>query len=114
MFMAAAQALIGVAVSLGFSPTADQTGAILALTAAALAAVPAVLARPVQVSGITGLLTAVLTLLMAFGVRGIQPGLVAALNAAIVALMATVLRGHVTTLATLAKRSAASPASSRM
>lgn len=101
MIVAAVQTVIGVIVSLGFGLSADATAAILAFTTALLAVVPAVLARPVQVSGITGLVSAGVTLLLAFGVHGIQPGLVASLNAAIVALMAIVLRGHLTTLATL-------------
>jgi hypothetical protein len=107
MIVAVVQTVIGVIVSAGFGPSAAVTGAILAFTTALLAFVPAVLARPVSVSGITGIVSAGITLLLALGVHGIQPGLVTALNAAIVAIMSIALRGHLTTLATLRAKQAA-------
>lgn len=103
MIVAVVQTVIGVIVSLGFGLSADATAAILAFTTALLAFIPAVLARPVQVSALTGLVSAGVTLLLAFGVHGIQPGLVSSLNAAIVALMAIVLRGHLTPVASIVR-----------
>jgi hypothetical protein len=47
------------------------------------------------------LIAAVVTLLAAFGVNGIQSGVVITLNGAIVAITALVLRQHVTPVATL-------------
>lgn len=101
MITAVVQAILGVVVSFGFSLTAAQTGAIMAVTTALLAAVTAVSARPVAVSALTGLVSAVVTLLVAFGVHNIQPDMVASVNAAIVAISALVLRGHITPVATL-------------
>ena len=57
-------------------------------------------ARPFAVSALTGLVSAVVTLLVAFGVHGIQPNPVVSVNAAIVAITALVLRGHITPVAT--------------
>jgi hypothetical protein len=110
MIVAVAQTVIGLVVSLGFNVSADATAAVLAFTTALLAFVPAVLARPVQVSGITGLVSAGVTLLLAFGVHGIQPGLVASLNAAVVAVMAIILRGHLTPVASRPKPAPVVPA----
>lgn len=99
MIMTATQTALALITSLGLTLSAGKTGTVLAFTSAVLTAVPAFLARPVKVSGLTGLVSAGVTLLLAFGVHGIQPGLVATLNAAIVAVMAIVLRGHLTPVA---------------
>jgi hypothetical protein len=101
------QALIALAVTLGLSLTPGETGALEAFTTAALALVPAVLARQVRVSLLTGFATAVVTLLIAFGVKGISPGTVSAVNAAVTVIAGMVLRGNVTTLATLRARARA-------
>lgn len=101
MITAVVQAILAVIVSFGFSLTAAETGSIMAVTTALLAAVTALSARPVAVSALTGLVSAVVTLLVAFGVHGIQPDMVASVNAAIVAISALVLRGHITPMATL-------------
>ena len=53
------------------------------------------------VAALTGLVAAVVTLLIAFGVPHVQPGVVATLNAAIIAVFALIVRIHVTPLATL-------------
>ena len=86
--------------------TASQTGAVLAGTTAALALAAAVASRPFQVAALTGFVAAVVTVLIAFGVPHVQPGIVSTLNAALVAVMALVLRGHVTPVATMAKQAA--------
>lgn len=83
--------------------TAGQTGAILAVTTAVLALIAGAMARPFQVSALTGLVGSVVTLLVSFGVHGVQPGIVSTLNAAIVAIAALVVRLHVTPVATLRK-----------
>lgn len=89
--------------------TASETGAVLAVTTAALALVAALATTPFQVSALTGFVAAVVTLLMAFGVPHIDPGIVSTLNAAIVAVFAIVVRLHVSPVASLAKRAPAVP-----
>lgn len=111
MITAVVQTVIGVVVSLGLSLTADETGAVIALTTAVLGLVTAASARPFAVSALTGLVSAIVTLLLAFGVHNIQPNLVSSVNAAIVAVAALVLRGHITPVATLAAQAKARAAS---
>lgn len=107
----AVQAILALLITTGASLTAAESGAILAVTTAALGAVAAATARPVQVPALTGLISAVVTLLAAFGVSHIQPGTVGTINGAVVAIMALVERQHVTPVATLkAKAAAAQPA----
>ena len=101
MITAVIQAILAVIVSFGFSLTAGETGAIVAVTSALLALVTALSARPFAVSALTGLVNAIVTLLVAFGVHNIQPDMVASVNAAIVAISALVLRSHITPVATL-------------
>jgi hypothetical protein len=107
LLMTVLQTILAVIASLGLGLAASWTGGILTFASAALAAIPGFLARPVKASAITGLVSAGVTALIAFGVHGIQPGLIAALNAAVVAIMAIVLRGHLTTLATSAREAKA-------
>ena len=95
MVTAVVQAILGVIVSFGFSLTADETGAIMAVTTALLGLVTAVSARPFAVSALTGLVSAVVTLLVAFGVHGIQPNTVVSVNAAIVKDIITQLIGAI-------------------
>jgi hypothetical protein len=102
----AVQAILALILATGANLTVAQSGAILAATTAALAAVAAAAARPVQVPALTGLVTAVVTLLAAFGVNHVQPGLVNTLNGTIVAIMALVLRQHVTPVAALNTKAA--------
>lgn len=97
------QAVISLAVGLGLHLTAGQTGALEAATSAVLAAVVAFSARPVQVSAFTGALAAVGTVLVAFGVPHVTGGSVSSLNAVLVAVLALVLRGHVTPVANAPK-----------
>jgi hypothetical protein len=100
------QAAIALVVALGFHLTAGQSGAIEAATAGLAALIMALSVRPFQVPALTGALTAIGTLLVAFGVHGVQPNLVSSFNAALVAVLAIVLRGHVTPVASLPKPAA--------
>ena len=95
------QALLAFAIATGWHLTTAEGAGIIAATTAILALVAAVATRPFQVSALTGAVTAVVTLLVAFGVPHIQLGDVATLNAVIVAVMTLVLRLHVTPVATL-------------
>jgi hypothetical protein len=83
------------------SLTAEQTGAILAVTTAVLALIAAIATRPFQVQALTGFVTAAVTLLITFGVPHVDPGIVATVNAAIVAIAPLIVRFHVTPVATL-------------
>lgn len=103
------QAAIALVVALGFTLTAGQSGAIEAAAAALAALIMALSVRPFQVPALTGALTAIGTLLVAYGVHGVTPGLVSSFNAALVAVLALILRQHVTPNASL---HAAAPASS--
>jgi hypothetical protein len=94
------QAVIGLAVGLGLNLTADQTGALLALTTAVLGFVAAIATRPIRVGAVTALVTAIVTLLISFGAH-VDPGIVATVNAAIVAIAPLIVRLHVTPVATL-------------
>lgn len=82
------QALIGLVVQFGFTLTAAETGSLLAATTAGLAVIAAAATRPFQVSALTGLLTALGTLLLAFGVPHVQAGMVTAVNAVVVGAFA--------------------------
>jgi len=97
------QSLLALLVGLGFSLTAGQTGALEAGTTAVLALVAAVSVRPFPVAALTGALSAVATVLIAFGVPHISTGAVSSLNAVVVAVLGLVLRGHVTPVASLPK-----------
>lgn len=103
------QAVLALLAGTVLTLTAGQTGAVLSVTTAALALVAAIATRPFQVAALTGLVTAVVTLLITFGVPHVQAGTVATLNAAIVAVFALVLRLHVTPLATLHAQAKARP-----
>lgn len=105
----AVQAVLALLAGTVLTLTAAESGAILAATTAALALAAAAWARPFQVSALTGFVSAVVTLLVAFGVHGVQPSIVSTLNAAIVAVAVLILRGHVTPLVTLRKQAAALP-----
>jgi hypothetical protein len=91
--------------------TASETGAILAVTTAVLALIAAAATRPFQVSALTGFVSAAVTLLIAFGVPGVQPGIVSTLNAVIVAVVMLIVRLHVTPVATLKAQARAARAS---
>jgi hypothetical protein len=101
-----AQAVLGIIVAFGIGLTADQTGAILAVWAAALAAVTAAYARPVGVSAFTGLVTAAAVLIASFGFH-VSADVVGSVNFLITAVCALLARGQLTTLVTLRKRQVA-------
>lgn len=97
----AVQAVLALVVGLGFTLSAGQEGAILGVTTAVLGAVTAFATRPFQVSALTGLASAIVTFLLAFGVKNISPGVVPAVNALIAAVVPLVVSLRVTPLATV-------------
>ena len=110
------QALLALAVALGLHLTAVQTGAVEAAAAAILALWVARAARPVPVPLLTGALTAIGALLVAFRVSHVTSGEVSAAVAFLAAVLSGV--GHLAatpalTLREQAKRRAA-PQESRM
>lgn len=70
------QSALALAVALGLHLTVVQTGSIEAAAAAVLAVVTAAAVRPFEVSLLGGVLTALGTLLVAFRVPHVTPGLV--------------------------------------
>lgn len=107
MVTSVCQAALAIAVTLGLSLTAGQTGALEAAAAGVAAIIVAASTRPVPVPILAGALTAILTCLVAFGVNGITPAVVSSVNAAIVAVLAIVLRVHQTPVAVTAPAHAA-------
>jgi hypothetical protein len=106
-FTGVIQAVIALIIGTGVTLTAAQEGAILAVTSAVLALITAASIRPFEVSTLTGFVAAMVTLLVAFGVPHVQPGIVATVNAAITAIFALVLHAHLQQTAAL--RTAAMP-----
>lgn len=82
------QSAIALAISLGLHLTAVQTGSIEAAAAAVLAVVTAAAVRPFEVSVLGGILTAIGTLLIAFRVPHVTPGLISSAFALFSALIA--------------------------
>ena len=103
------QSLLALLVGLGLSLTAGQTGALEAGTTAVLALVAAVAVRPFPVAALTGALSAVATVLVAFGVHHVSSAEISSLNAVIVSVLSLVLRGHVTPTVPLVPRPAPVP-----
>lgn len=101
-----AQAAIALVVALGFHLTAGQAGSVEAAAAALGALIVALTVKPFQVPALTGALTAIGTLLVAFGLHAVTPGLVSSFNAALVAILALILRQHVTPSVSLRKQPA--------
>jgi hypothetical protein len=99
----AVQAVLALLSATVVSLTADETGALLAASSAVLALIAAAATRKVSTSVVTGFTTAVVTLLVAFGVPGVNPGIVSVLNGAVTAVMALILRQNVTPVASLPK-----------
>ena len=79
------QLAVALIVAFGFTPTVVQTGAIEAVTVAVLGLVAAALQRPYTLASVytavTGLLTAGLSLLLAYKAPHITPGLLSSVNA---------------------------------
>jgi hypothetical protein len=93
------QAALALAVTLGLSLTAGQTGKLEAAAAGVAAIIVAASTRPVAPPILTGGLTAIFTCLVAFGVPHVTEATVSALNVAVVAVLAIVLRAHQTPIA---------------
>jgi hypothetical protein len=99
MVAGAAQAALALSLTLGLHLTAVQTGALEAAAAGLAAAIVAAYTRPVAVPVLTGGLTAILTCLVAFGVPHVTAVAVSGANAALAAVLATLLRVHQTPVA---------------
>jgi hypothetical protein len=95
------QAVLALIVALGFNLSAGVTGAIEAVAAAILALLVAFSVDKVTPVLFTGLLTAVGTLLIAFGVPHINSGEVSAANALVAIILASLLRDKVTPAAAI-------------
>ena len=89
------QAALAFGVALGLHLTVAQTGAAEAVAAAVLAVVTAAAVRPFEVSVLGGVLTALGTLLVAFRVPHVTPGLVSTAYALFSALIAGFVHGNV-------------------
>jgi hypothetical protein len=96
------QAVLALVVALGFTLRPGVTGAIEAAAAALGALIAAAAVDKATPVLYTGLLTAVGTLLIAFGVHGVSSGLVSAVNAVLAIVLASLLREKVTPKAALA------------
>jgi hypothetical protein len=90
------QALISLVISWGLHLTPAQAGGIEAGASAVLALLVTASVRPFPVAALTGAMTTIGTLLMAFGVPHVTAGEVSAVNAVLASVLALVLRGHVT------------------
>lgn len=90
------QAVLGLVIALGFNLSAAATGAIEAVAAAVLALIVAASVDKATPVLFTGLLTAVGTLLVTFGVPHVSSGLVSAVNAVLAIVLASLLREKVT------------------
>ena len=109
--VAVVQTLIALLVQFGFTLTPAETGGILAATSAALGLIAAIATRPFVPAAATGLLTALGTVLVAFGVPHVSSGMVSGLNALILAVFAlAAVRPQVTPVATLKAKARAAEA----
>lgn len=100
----AVQAVLALLSATVVTLTADQESAILAATSAALALVAAFLTSPFRVSALTGFSTALITLLIGFGVPHIQPGIIGAVNAAITVIATLLVSARTDSLAVVRAR----------
>ena len=96
-----AQSVLALIVAVGFHLTARQAGSIEAAFAALVTLYVAFSVRPFPVAAVTGAMTTVGTLLIAFGVPHVSSGLVSTVNAVLASVLALVLRGHVTPVSKL-------------
>lgn len=86
---------LGLLVTLGAGLSTDQAGAITAALTAVFGVIAAALTRPVAPTAFTALVGAGADLLTAFHFH-LSAGAVGSVNALVLALLALVLRGHVT------------------
>jgi len=89
------QAALALVIALGWKPSVGVTGGIEAVAAALLALLTAAQSSDVTVALVSGLLTAVGTLLVAFAVPHVSTGLVSAFNVFFTALAAIYLHTSV-------------------
>ena len=105
VFLAAVQALIVLAAQFGLNLTAGEQGGLLAATSALLALVTAAMTHPFRLAALTGFVTAIGTVLLAFAVPHVSPGLVSAVNMVIVAAFAFFgVRPQVTPVASMPRQ----------
>jgi len=104
------QAALALVIALGWKPSAGVTGGIEAVAAALLALIVAAQSSDVTVAVVSGLLTAVGTLLVAFAVPHVTTGLVSAANVFLTALVAIYLHTSVPSKAAAAKAAKPVPA----
>lgn len=98
------QALLSLLIGAGIHLTVVQSGSILAVVSAASGLIVAIAVREVAAATLTGLLSAVGTLLLTFGVHHVTAGLITEVNALIVAAFALIVRMHLTPKAHLPQR----------
>jgi small basic protein len=95
LVLQAISALLGIFVALGIPGlSAYQAAAIIAALTAVIAAINAALVRPVAPAAFTGLVTAVATLVAAYGLDLTQQ-LVGAVQLTVVTVLALLIRGQV-------------------
>ncbi|MPY47174.1 hypothetical protein [Streptomyces acidicola] len=87
-------ASLSLLVTFQFGLSAEQAGAIVAVTSAVFAAATATITRPIAPSAFTGLVAAVVALLAAYGFN-VTPETVGALNAVVLAVLGLLTRGQV-------------------
>jgi hypothetical protein len=93
------QAVLALVLSAGVHVSPGVAGGVEAVAAAVLALISAAAVDKWQPAVITGLLTAVGTLLVAFGVPHVTGGEVSAVNAVVAIVMGSLLREKVTPVA---------------
>lgn len=101
LIMGLVTTLLGLLMSAGIHLSTDKTGVIEAVVSAALGLIVAAATWPFAVGAVTGLIGAVGTLLLTFGVHHVSAGEVSAVNAFVVAILAVIMRMHITPVASL-------------
>lgn len=94
LWLTAALALLQLVVILAHFP-ADQQNALSLIATAVFSILLAVFTRPVDTAAITGGIATILTAIGVFGVH-LDPNTTSALNAVVAAVLALILRAHVT------------------
>lgn len=87
LVMSVIQGALALGISLGLTLTAGQTGAIEGASAAVLGLAVALYTRPFRTGAATAAVAAIGTVLLAFKVPGISPGLVSAASTLITGLL---------------------------
>jgi len=102
LWVSAISGALSLAVTLGVGLTADQAGAWTAVISGVFAVISAVLTRPIAPSAFTGLVAVVADLLSAYQLN-VSAGTVAAVNTAVLAILALLTRGQVSPAPMLTK-----------